>query len=68
MFSEDSCGMFWLGLVEGGDFPPSCLQDGSAIEMLFVMDTEELRSGGRRTLVLFSLLGTVITPLLDEPS
>lgn len=68
MFSEDCCVRFWLGLVEGGDFPPSCLQDGRAIETLFVTGTEELRGGGSRMLVLFSLLGTVIVPLLEEPS
>lgn len=68
MFSEDSCVRFWLGLVEGGDFLPSCSQDGRAIETLFVTDTEELRGGGSRMLVLFSLLGTVIAPLLEEPS
>lgn len=68
VFSEDSCVMFWLGLAEGGDFLASRSQDGSAIEKLFVPDTEELRGGGRRMLVLFSLLGTVITPLLEEPS
>lgn len=60
--------MFCLGLMEGGDFPPSYLQDGCVIEMLFVTDTEELRGGGSRMLVLFSLLGTVIAPLLEEPS
>lgn len=68
MFSEDSFMRFWLGLMEEGDFPPSCLQEGSVIEMLFVTDTEELRGGGNRILVLFSLLGTVIAPLLEEPS
>lgn len=68
MFSHDSFVLFRLGLLERGDFPPSCLQGGGAIEMLFVRDAEGLQGSGSRMLVLFSLLGTVIAPLLEEPS
>lgn len=60
--------MFRLGLLERGDFLPSCLQEDSAMEMPFVTDIEGLRGSERRMLVPFSLLGTVIVPLLEEPS